>query len=74
MEYIDDVVLRLTHPRPLPEGRGVKVPSLQGRDLGRGRNHMSHKKIITGQHIPPELLEGARQLRQNMTPAEAKLW
>jgi very-short-patch-repair endonuclease len=35
---------------------------------------MPSKKIITGQHIHPELLKRAKELRRDMTPAEAKLW
>lgn len=35
---------------------------------------MSHKHIITGQRISPELKARAQELRRNMTPAEAKLW
>jgi very-short-patch-repair endonuclease len=35
---------------------------------------MPNKKIITGQHIQPQRAERARQLRREMTPAEAMLW
>ena len=35
---------------------------------------MPKSKIITGQHISPELKSRARELRRNMTPAEEKLW
>lgn len=35
---------------------------------------MPKSKIITGQHISPELKSRARVLRRNMTPAEEKLW
>ena len=50
----------ITYPRPLssslgtsPTGRGVKVPSLQGRDLGRGeREPAFHVTVLPGEHTP----------------------
>lgn len=35
---------------------------------------MSSKNIIVGQKITPQKRELAKQLRQNMTPAEQVLW
>ncbi len=35
---------------------------------------MLNIKIITGQHISPELYAKAKELRQNMKHAEARLW
>jgi very-short-patch-repair endonuclease len=35
---------------------------------------MPLKNIITGQKINPENLRRAKEMRQNMTPAEKKLW
>lgn len=35
---------------------------------------MPVKKIVTGQQVPAQRLEFARQMRREMTPAEAKLW
>jgi very-short-patch-repair endonuclease len=35
---------------------------------------MPKKGIVTGQHISPELHARAKELRQNMTPAELLLW
>ena len=35
---------------------------------------MPLKNIITGQRVHPEMLRRAKEMRQNMTPAERKLW
>jgi very-short-patch-repair endonuclease len=35
---------------------------------------MPNKKIITGQNISPELFARLTELRQEMTPAETRLW
>jgi very-short-patch-repair endonuclease len=35
---------------------------------------MPHKNIVTNQHIHPELQKRAKEMRQNMTPAERILW
>ena len=35
---------------------------------------MSKKGIVTGQRVSPELHARAKELRQNMTPAELLLW
>jgi len=35
---------------------------------------MPAKRIVTGQPVKPETLKRAQQLRQDMTPAERKLW
>jgi very-short-patch-repair endonuclease len=35
---------------------------------------MPLKNIITGQRVNPEKLRKAKEMRQNMTPAERKLW
>lgn len=35
---------------------------------------MSKKGIITGQHVHPELLKRAQEMRRQMTQAESKLW
>lgn len=35
---------------------------------------MPNKPFVTGQYISPELKARARELRQEMTPAETKLW
>ncbi len=42
-----------TYPQPLPAGRGVKVPSLQGRDIGRGGGQPAFQvKVLAGEHPP----------------------
>lgn len=46
------------HPNPLPEGEGINSPLPVGE----------------GQGVRDKLLERARQLRQNATPAEQILW
>jgi len=35
---------------------------------------MGKKHIVTGQKINPELIKRAKELRQEMTPAERCLW
>ena len=35
---------------------------------------MPNKPLVTGQHISPELKARAKELRQEMTPAETQLW
>jgi very-short-patch-repair endonuclease len=35
---------------------------------------MPKKGIVTGQRVSPELYARAKELRQNMTPAELLLW
>ena len=35
---------------------------------------MPVKRIVTGQDVPPEMLERAKELRKNMTRAESVLW
>jgi very-short-patch-repair endonuclease len=35
---------------------------------------MPNKRIVTGQHVPSEMLARARELRSEMTPAESRLW
>ena len=35
---------------------------------------MTHENIITGQKVTAEKAQRARELRQNMTPAEQRLW
>jgi very-short-patch-repair endonuclease len=42
--------------------------------LGEWINKMQSNKIITGQQVSPELKARAKELRQEMTPAESKLW
>ncbi|MHC1781950.1 MAG: endonuclease domain-containing protein [Anaerolineaceae bacterium] len=35
---------------------------------------MKNTNLITGQHVDPIILERAREMRHEMTPAESKLW
>jgi very-short-patch-repair endonuclease len=35
---------------------------------------MPVKKVVTGQHVSNELFNRSKELRREMTPAEAKLW
>jgi very-short-patch-repair endonuclease len=44
--------------------------------VGRSKsNHsMPAKKIVTQQHVAPEMLSRAIELRRKLTPAERKLW
>jgi very-short-patch-repair endonuclease len=37
-------------------------------------NAMPLKNIITGQRVHLEILRRAKEMRQNRTPAEGKLW
>lgn len=39
-----------------------------------GIAQMPNKRLITGQHISPQMRVRAKQLRREMTPAERKLW
>ncbi len=39
-----------------------------------GGTHPERNRIISGQHISPAKLQRAKELRQNMTPAEKMLW
>jgi very-short-patch-repair endonuclease len=35
---------------------------------------MGKESIVRGQNVSPEMLERAREMRQNMPPAERRLW
>lgn len=35
---------------------------------------MTAKKLVTQQHVAPEMLGRANELHRNMTPAERRLW
>jgi very-short-patch-repair endonuclease len=66
----------LPSPQPSPEGRGSKSPSpapllLREKGLGdEGYSQLAGKQ----RQIPPVLLQRARELRQQQTPAEQILW
>src|SRR5579884_2890895 len=63
----------LTYPLP-SQGRGRKARlSGKGKQGSVGRKWMANR-IVRGQHVEEMKLQRAKELRKEMTPAEARLW